>query len=400
MQIIGAFIIEMIMGSTLNWTILKTYALNELGEKNTETHLEKLEAFFLILELNLGMLIRLYLNQYFNRKLKMIVLLLLIVIYSGSLLLFGFISEMPLILNILPNIYIFLLGLVLLDPMDQMLNENPFNFDKCICLFLGGISFGWLIFGLSLQLLINPKIVDLTDSENLHYKRGCLIYGILILVLGGIGSYLWFPRYSTVEEEFDSKENLRDGMNSKNIIHNTFLVQEKRMYKDEHFYMIMYQFIMLFTPAIGSLNYINSEGEYIFITYCVMGISTTIGSFLPIFLKQPYKINTIIALCQVEMMIALNLLGVVYGNIILKLLCLSVQFILFGFILSFNVIILQTTYDNIVDNIPIAFIALTLAVLSQYLVFQFMEDKKLIQSIEFSLILLSFLTNIFSNQKQ
>ncbi|CAD8162147.1 unnamed protein product [Paramecium octaurelia] len=400
MQIIGTFIIEMIMGSTLNWTILKTYALNELGENKEESHLQKVESFLLIVELNLGMLARLYLNKYFNRKVKMVVLLLQIVIYSFSLFLFGFIKDMPLILNILPNIYVFLLGLVLLDPMDSMLNENPLNFDKCICQFLGGISFGWLIFGLVLQLLINPKIGDLSDSEDIHYKRGCLIYAMLIFILGGVGTYLWFPRYSTVEEEFDSKENLRGAMNTRNVIHNTFLVQEKRMYKDEHFYMIMYQFIMLFTPAIGSLNYINYQGEYIFITYCVMGVATTIGAFLPILISQPYKINIIVSLCQIGMMIALNLLGVVYGHLILKLLCLSLQFILFGFILSFNVIILQTTYDNVVDNIPIAFIALTLAVLSQYAVFVFLGNKKLIQSIEFSLILLSFLTNILNNYKQ
>ncbi|CAD8112060.1 unnamed protein product [Paramecium primaurelia] len=398
MQIVGTFIIEMIMGSTLNWTILKTYALNELGEKDKETNLQKIESFLLIVELNLGMFARLYFNNYFNRNVKIVVLLLQILIYSFSLFLFGFIKDMPLILNILPNIYVFLLGLILLDPMDSMLNDNPLNFDKCICQFLGGISFGWLIFGLILQLLINPKIEDL--SENIHYRRGCLIYAMIILILGLVGTYLWFPRYSTVEEEFDSKENLRGAMNQKNIIHNTFLVQEKRMYKDERFYMIMYQFIMLFTPAIGSLNYINQQGEDIFITYCVMGISTTIGSFLPILISQPYKINIIVALCQIGMMIALNGLGIVYGHLILKLICLSIQFMLFGFILSFNVIILQTTYDNVVDNIPIAFIALTLAVLSQYIVFLFLEDKKLIQSIEFSLILLSFLINILMNYKQ
>lgn len=64
------------------------------------------------------------------------------------------------------------------------------------------------------------------------------------------------------------------------------------------------------------------------------------------------------------MMLLISFMGIVYNNFILELICIGLMFFLFGIMLSFAVLLLQSIFETIIETIPLAFISISLSILT------------------------------------
>ncbi|KAM3129496.1 hypothetical protein pb186bvf_018400 [Paramecium bursaria] len=393
-QQLGGYLLSMIFGSSLNWIVVIPYLKQKVGDEL------KISNPYLIVSFNVGMIARFFMRNLNLARYRFYITLAGVILYAICWMILGFYNSNTSILYVIPNCYMLLLGFIFIDPIDSTIRRlYQDQVEKKICKQIAAMSFGWLLFGLIFQMILNPTFEKALDIDSTRFTISCCIMGGLVTLFGALGTILFIQRpKNQVGEEVelpgsksDWSQKLDQPIQEKERSDYEFLTEIK-------FYLLFIQLYFMNCPAMGSINYIQktkSDGHIQAIYYISIGISTTLGNLLPTLMKRPYSIKTLLGVLQLSMLFSLSFISALKSyHEAIEIITFTIQFLLFGAAISFGIAVLQQMFDEVVKIIPYIFISTTLAVWTQYFLFDNIENAEVILVLNYVGILIAFMINL------